>query len=105
MVYSPTDSWHSRGARADLGMEFGRAVGKQGLDRSLKDVAELESAVEGRRLGAVLPAGNLGGVPMPEALSHVFLRELLRRTVPPEAVGDGAFWFWCGWCHKGLRNL
>ena len=74
-------------------MEFGRAVCEQGLDRSLKDVAEPQSVVEGRRLGAVLPTRDLGGVPMPEVLSHVFLRELLRYPVPPEAVGDGAFWF------------
>ena len=86
-------------------MEFGRAVCEQGLDRSLKDVAEPQSAVEGRRLGAVLPTRDLGGVAMPEVLSHVLLSQLLHRPVPPEAVGDGAFLFGCGWCHEGLRNL
>ena len=93
MVHSLSDSWYSRRTRVDLGMEFGRAVREQGLDRSLEDVAEHQRVIERRRLGAVLPAGNLGGVAMPEALSHVFLRELLRYPVPPEAVGDGAFWF------------
>ena len=86
-------------------MEFGRAVCEQGLDRSLKDVAEPQSVVEGRRLGAVLPTRDLGGVAMPEVLSHVFLGELLRRPIPPEAVGDGACLFGGGSCHKGLRNL
>ena len=84
---------HLEGARSDVHLERGPTIGEQGLDRSLEDVAELQSVVEGRRLGTVLPTRDLGGVAMPEVLSHVFLRELLRYPVPPEAVGDGAFWF------------
>ena len=93
MVHSLSDSWYSRRTRVDLGMEFGRAVREQGLDRSLEDVAKHQGVIQGRRLGAVFPTRDLGGVPVPEAPGHVLLGELLCRPISPKAVADGAFLF------------